>query len=117
MAALIRPNQHQKRPRASTGFAIGVNVLIQIVLVFFILAGINYIAFKHFKRWDFSRNQKYALSDQTKQLLRGLQKPLKIYVFFSPDPRLPGGDDYTGYRGAAERVPIRGAWKDGGGEH
>jgi ABC-type uncharacterized transport system involved in gliding motility auxiliary subunit len=73
-------------------FAIGLNVLVQILTVMFILAGINYIAFKHFKRWDFSRDQKYALSDQTKELLKGLQKTLKVYVFFSPDPRLPGGE-------------------------
>jgi len=81
----------KKAPRIHR-FAIGVNVLLQIVLVIFILTGINYIAFKHFKRWDFSRNQKYALSEQTKQLLQGLQKPLKIFIFFSPDPRLPGGE-------------------------
>jgi ABC-type uncharacterized transport system involved in gliding motility auxiliary subunit len=80
-----------KAPRIHR-FAIGVNVLIQILLVAFILAGANYYAFKHFKRWDFSRDQKYALSDQTKQLLQSLAKPLKVYVFFSQDPRLPGGD-------------------------
>jgi hypothetical protein len=81
----------KKAPRIHR-FAIGINVLVQILTVMFILMGINYIAFKHFKRWDLSRDQKYALSDQTKQLLASLQKPVKIYVFFSPDPRLPGGD-------------------------
>ena len=59
----------KKAPRINR-FAIGVNVLIQIVLVFFILAGINYIGFKHFKRWDFSRDQKYSLSEQTEQVLK-----------------------------------------------
>jgi hypothetical protein len=73
-------------------FGIGINVLIQVLTVVFILTVINFIAFKHFKRWDFSRNQKYALSDQTKQLLLSLPKHVKIYEFFSPDPRLPGGD-------------------------
>ena len=81
----------KKAPRIHR-FAIGLNVLIQILTVIFILTGLNYIAFKHFKRWDFSRDQKYALSGQTKQLLQSLQKPVKVYVFFSPDPRLPGGD-------------------------
>jgi hypothetical protein len=88
----------KKAPRIHR-FAIGVNVLIQIALVVFIVAVANGLAFKHFKRWDFSRDQKYALSDQTKQLLASLQKPLKIYIFFSPDPRLPGGDVFQDVEG------------------
>jgi hypothetical protein len=81
----------KKAPRINR-FAIGVNVLIQIATLFFIIAAINYLGFKHFKRWDFSRDQKYALSEQTEQVLHGLQKPVKIYIFFSPDPRLQGAD-------------------------
>ncbi len=65
-------------------FQIGLNVLIQIIAVVFILGGINYYAFRHYKRWDFSRNQKYALSDQTKRLLKSLDKPMKVIVFFNP---------------------------------
>jgi hypothetical protein len=91
MATNSPESKPKKAPRIHR-FAIGVNVLIQILTMIFILGGINYIAFKHFKRWDLSRDQKYALSDQTKQLLQSLQKPVKLYVFFSPDPRLPGGE-------------------------
>ena len=80
------------KPARINRFAIGLNVLLQLALVFLIIAALNYIGFKHFKRWDFSRDQKHALSDQTRQLLAGLPKPVKIFVFFSPDPRLPGGD-------------------------
>lgn len=86
------PEAKPKKAARIHRFAIAFNVLLQVAIVIFILAGINYIAFKHFKRWDFSRDQKYALSDQTKRLLESLQKPVKIYVFFSPDPRVPGGD-------------------------
>jgi hypothetical protein len=81
----------KKAPRINR-FAIGLNVLIQLVAVFFILACVNYYGFKHFKRWDFSRDQKYALSEETSQVLAGLQKPVKIYVISSPDPRLQGGE-------------------------
>jgi ABC-type uncharacterized transport system involved in gliding motility auxiliary subunit len=94
MAANNPEAKPKKAPRINR-FAIGLNVLVQIVLVFFILAFINYFAFKHFKRWDFSREHKYALSDQTKRVLEGLPKPVKIFVFFSEDPRIPGGDVYT----------------------
>jgi hypothetical protein len=83
-----------KKVRGIQRFAISVNVLIQILAICFILAGINYYAFKHFKRWDYSRDHKYALADQTKRILESLQKPLKIFIFFSPDPSIPGGEIY-----------------------
>jgi hypothetical protein len=86
-------SETKKVPRIHR-FAIGVNVLAQIAALFFILMAVNYYAFKHFKRWDFSRNHKFELSSQTTQLLDSLQKPLKIYIFFSPDPRMPGGEIY-----------------------
>jgi hypothetical protein len=88
-------NTETNKPARIHRFTIGVNVLVQILTVFFLVMAVNYYAFKHFKRWDFSRNHKYELSGQTVQLISSLQKPLKIYVFFSPDPRLPGGDVYT----------------------
>jgi ABC-2 type transport system permease protein len=63
---------------------IGFNVLIQIALVLFLAAMVNAIAFKHYARWDFSRDQKYALSDKTKRLLDTLKGKMRITVFFPP---------------------------------
>lgn len=77
------PEQSPKTFRIKR-FQIGVNVLLQILTIVFILGAINYIAFHHYQRWDFSRDQKYALSDQTKRLLRSLDKPMKVVVFFNP---------------------------------
>ena len=62
---------------------IGVNVLIQVAVVIFIVGMVNYFSFHHFKRFDQTRDQKYVLSGQTKQLLGGLKKPVKAVVFFS----------------------------------
>src|SRR5213079_25913 len=63
---------------------IGFNVLAQIVLVLFLAAMVNAIAFKHYARWDFSRDQKYALSDKTKRFLGTLKGKMRITVFFPP---------------------------------
>src|SRR5438094_9594439 len=63
---------------------IGLNVLVQIVLILFLAAMVNSLAFKHYKRWDFSRDQKYALSDKTKRFLDLLKGKMRITVFFSP---------------------------------
>jgi ABC-2 type transport system permease protein len=62
---------------------IGLNTLLQVVIVAAIVLMVNYLSFRHFKRWDFSRNQKYALSSQTRTLLQSLKDPVKAVVFFS----------------------------------
>src|SRR5205807_1739075 len=64
---------------------IGVNLLVQLVLVFFLISAINWIGFRHYKRWDFSRDQKYALSDKTKRFLKTIKGKARITVFFSPN--------------------------------
>jgi hypothetical protein len=69
---------------------IGLNVLVQIVLILFLAAMVNSFAFKHYARWDFSRDQKYSLSDKTKRFLRTLKGKMRITVFFSPNTPISG---------------------------
>src|SRR6266513_4453162 len=77
-----------KQPRPAQGkkirrIRIGLNVLIQIALILFLAAMVNSIAFKRYARWDFSRDQKYALSDKTKRFLETIKGKIRITVFFS----------------------------------
>jgi hypothetical protein len=77
----------QPRTRRKTRIGrvrIGLNVVVQIVLVLLLAAMVNSYAFKHYARWDFSRDQKYALSDKTKRFLNTLKGKMRITVFFSP---------------------------------
>jgi hypothetical protein len=82
------PNETNQRPGRSgkkiRRVRIGFNVLAQIMLVLFLVAMVNSIAFKHYARWDFSRDQKYALSDKTKRFLETLKGKMRITVFFPP---------------------------------
>ncbi len=64
-------------------FQIGVNVILQTVIFFVIIVMLNYMSFRHFKRWDYSRNQKFELTSQTRTLLKNLKKPVKAVIFFS----------------------------------
>src|SRR6266513_2326164 len=73
-----------RRPKKIRRIQIGFNVLAQIILILFLAAMVNSIAFKHYQRWDFSRDQKYALSDKTKRFLRTVKGKMRIIVFFSP---------------------------------
>lgn len=71
-----------KAPGAIQRLTIGVNVLVQVVVFAAIAGMVNYVSFRHFKRWDYSRNQKFALADLTKNVLANLKKPVKAVVFF-----------------------------------
>jgi ABC-type uncharacterized transport system involved in gliding motility auxiliary subunit len=57
-----------------------------VVLVLAILIGINWISFRQNKRWDLTSSKQYSLSDQTKQILTSLQKPVIIRLFYKSDP-------------------------------
>jgi ABC-type uncharacterized transport system len=67
-------------PRKTIRLTVGLQVLAMLVL----LLAVNYFSFNHYARADFSRSQKFVLSDQTKRVLRELKKPVRVTVFFSP---------------------------------
>ncbi len=52
-----------------------------VAVVLAILFAINYLASRHNKRWDLTAAHQFSLSDQTKKVLQGLQRPLQIRVF------------------------------------
>src|SRR5690242_1037790 len=64
---------------------IGLNVLIQLVLAFFLLAAVNWLSFRHYKRWDFSRDHAYELSHKTQRFLNTIKNRMRVTVFFLPD--------------------------------
>ena len=63
---------------------IRLNVSLQVLAMLVLLVAVNYFSFNHYARADFSRSQKFVLSDQTKRVLRELKKPVRVTVFFSP---------------------------------
>src|SRR5882762_2285701 len=69
---------------------IGLNVLVQLILVFFLLISVNWIGFRHYKRWDVSRDQKYALSDKTKRFLKRVKGKTRITVLLSQNTPISG---------------------------
>ena len=88
------PKPAKPRQPSKAGFlrrlGIGLNVTIQLVLAAFILLAVNGYAFKHFHRFDYSRDHKYALSDRTKQFLRSLDKPVKMIVLIGRGSPIAG---------------------------
>jgi ABC-type uncharacterized transport system len=89
METIIPPaagtERESKGPKRIHRVRIGLNVIVQITLLLILAAMVNYLGFEHYKRWDFSREHKYAISDKTKRILDSLRKKLRITVFFSPN--------------------------------
>lgn len=85
METVIADDKATARPKRIHRIQIGLNVVIQIFLAVFLFAMINSIAFRHYRRWDLSRDQKYALSDKTKRFLNSINGKVRITVFFAPN--------------------------------
>src|SRR3954466_12051365 len=72
----------QPKPKKIHRVQIGLNVLVQVALILFLAAIVNYLGFEHYKRWDLSRDKKYALSDKTKRFLDSVKGKIRLTVFF-----------------------------------
>jgi ABC-2 type transport system permease protein len=71
------------KPQKIHRVRIGLNVVLQIALLLFLAIMANYLGLEHYRRWDFSRDQKYALSDKTKRFLQTIKGKVRATVFFS----------------------------------
>lgn len=78
------PIDETTKPRKIHRVRIGLNVLIQVALLFFLAVMVNYLGFEHYKRWDLSRDKKFALSDKSKRFLETIQGKVRATVFFAP---------------------------------
>ena len=67
------------------GARYGVNLGLMILLVAGIVAGINYLANRHNKRWDLTGTKQYTLSDQAVTVLSNLDRDLKVVIFDRKD--------------------------------
>jgi hypothetical protein len=72
------------RPPKIHRLRIGLNVVVQIAILLVMAIMVNYLGFEHYRRWDLSRDQKFALSDKTKRFLQSIPGKARITVFFGP---------------------------------
>ena len=63
----------------------GTLAVASVLVVLAILVAINYLASRHNRRWDLTAAQQFTLSDQTKKVLEGLDRPVNLYVFARSD--------------------------------
>src|SRR3982751_4048833 len=63
------------------GAQYGTMSIVSIIVFLGILIAVNYLGTRQNKRWDFTANQVYSLSDQTIKILKDLKEPVKVTVF------------------------------------
>src|SRR5260370_40540581 len=83
-------SERRRKPKKIQRLQIRLSLVVQLILIFFLVSAVNGIGFRHYKRWDVSREQKYALSDKTKRFLKTLKGKVRITVFFSPNTPISG---------------------------
>ena len=72
----------------------GTNTSVLVIAVLAILAVLNFVGFRHHKRFDLTSEKLYTLSDQSSKIVSGLQQDLTVIRFDKkPDP---GFDDLMG---------------------
>lgn len=54
-----------------------------MLLATVVVLEINYLAFRHYVRWDWTSERRYTLSDRTKQVLRELEDDVTIHFLLS----------------------------------
>jgi ABC-type uncharacterized transport system involved in gliding motility auxiliary subunit len=59
----------------------GANTSILAIAVIAILAVANFVGYRHHKRFDLTTEKLYTLSDQTRQIVSGLQKDVNVVRF------------------------------------
>ena len=62
----------------------GSNAVVMSLAFVVIVAVVNYVGSRYHWRWDVTASQAYSLSEQTEQIVRGLDEPVTFQAFFTP---------------------------------
>ena len=59
----------------------GTRAIAKTVLVLLLVGAINWGGISYGKRWDFTENQAYTLSEQSQTVIASLEQPLEVLIF------------------------------------
>jgi len=86
----------------------GANTTVLVLVVLASLGLVNYLVFRHTKRWDLTKGQRYSLSDQTKKILQGLKEDVTVWYFQrSTSPEMAAGQDrLKDFQAVSPRIKV-----------
>jgi ABC-type uncharacterized transport system involved in gliding motility auxiliary subunit len=92
------------RRRLIFGSALGAGSLLALALV--LIA--NYLAFRHYQRWDWTQSRLYTLSEKSESILRGLDRDVSVVVFMDEQTEVfePTKELLARYAAASPRVQV-----------
>jgi ABC-type uncharacterized transport system involved in gliding motility auxiliary subunit len=98
-------DQANRRQLVKTGMFSASVLLLAALLVM-----INYLGWKYYKRFDWTKSQLYSLSEKTLNVLKGLKQDVEFIVFLSPEQGeiyQPTTELLSRYGAASSRVHVR----------
>jgi len=69
-------------PRPIRRTNIATNVLLQVLAGVLLLGVVNYLSFRHFRRWDLTRDRHFSLTPQTQGFLKSLRGKTDVIAVF-----------------------------------
>jgi gliding motility-associatede transport system auxiliary component len=86
----------------------GANTTVLVAVVLASLGLVNYLVFRHTKRWDLTKGQRYSLSDQTRKILQGLKDDVTVWYFQrSTAPEMSAGQDrLKDFQAVSPRIKV-----------
>jgi len=85
---------------------LGTNTTILSLAVIAILAVLNFAGFRHHKRFDLTTEKLFTLSDQTRQIVGGLQQDINI-VYFNKTPDTVLDDQMAEYTALSRHLKFQ----------
>ncbi len=79
-------------PLRKRRFAIGLNVLVQIVAALALVVMANWLVTRHYSRFDVTKSGYYRLSEKTRQVLANLKEPVQAIVYLPPRASSDSGE-------------------------
>jgi hypothetical protein len=103
MTAVRRIDQ-ATRKRLLFGSTLGAAALLALALV----GILNYLGFRHYLRWDWTRSQLYTLSEKTLSILGGLDRDVDVIVFMDEGSEVfePTRELLARYAAASPRIEV-----------
>lgn len=65
-----------------------VQILVGLILAVVLLALGNYLAYRHYRRFDWTEGRSFTLSDRSRQVLRRLDRDVTVYVLVSREDQI-----------------------------
>ncbi len=85
---------------------LGTNTAILTVAVIAILVFVNFVGFRHHKRFDLTNEKIFTLSDQTKKIVGGLQNDVTV-IRFAKSADVPLNDLMSEYTNLSPRMKFQ----------